>query len=110
MSPLYEDMVVTKLIITESDALDYKGLRLVKLDHGIALRHDDLTGGISRVILPDSNGGYYDYHDGKTIEDEQLLDAIAEGTELYGDTFTIWYRYWAYTSIFSPGETREIFY
>ena len=91
VSPTYDDVVVTKLIVTESDELDFKCLRLEKLDHGITLRHDDLHGGISRTILPNDNGGYCYYDNSEAVEDEQLLEAIAEGTELYGDTFTIWY-------------------
>ena len=84
-------MVVTELIVTESDALDFKGLRLDDLDHGITLRHDDPWGGRSYTILPDGNGNYCFHPTNEPIEDKQLLAAIAEGVEKYGDTFTIWY-------------------
>ena len=93
-SPSYEEMDVTELIIGETSYSDFRGMSLMLTDWGITLRHITPNGGGSSVVIhPDGNGGYqyYKYRDSAPIEDEQLLAAIAEGTEKYGDTFTIYY-------------------
>ena len=94
LSPSYEDMNVTKLIVTETSYSDYKAMALNFTDWGITLKHSNPQGGGHSVLIhPDGNGGYqyYKYNDSAPIVDEQLLAAIAEGTEKYGDTFTIYY-------------------
>ena len=92
--PLYEDMAeINKLIITEMedsyfDILSY-GFDLTR---GIFLEHyEEGYGGISRIIVPDSSDGYMFLGDEGSIDDEKLLNAIAEGSEEYGDSFIIWY-------------------
>lgn len=93
-TPSYEEMVVTELIVTETSYSDYRGMSTLLTDWGITLKHGDPRGGGHSVLIhPDGSGGYqyYKYRDSAPIEDEQLLAAIAEGTEKYGDTFTIYY-------------------
>lgn len=92
-SPHYEDMAVTELIVAESSEQDLYFMSLEGIEHCITLAHCDQVGGCFDYIYPDGNGGYmYDHlRDYAPIEDEQLLAAIAEGTEKYGDTFTIYY-------------------
>lgn len=89
--PSYKDVVVTELIVTEANADDLKGMALHGIEHGIMLSHEDSSGRVAYVIVPDGKGGYMYDPSGKIVEDEQILAAIAEGTERYGDTFTIYY-------------------
>lgn len=92
-SPSYDDMDITELIVGETTYNEFKGMQLEHINWGITLHHLDPWTEGSVTIHPDGNGGYqyYRYRDSAPITDEQLLAAIAEGTEKYGDTFTIYY-------------------
>ena len=90
-SPFYEDMgEIGELVVREFNSAEFKGLYDEDLP-AIVLQHidGDGHGGVGSLIKSDGNGGYL-YH-GELITDEKLLAAIAEGTELYGDTFVIQY-------------------
>ena len=90
VSPFYEDMEeINELVVTELGPADFKGWDEEDFP-GIILRHIDAgLGGVETMIKSDGNGGYL-YH-GELITDEKLLEAIAEGTEKYGDSFVIQY-------------------
>ena len=87
-TPWYDVMDVEEFAIREMEPADYKGWE--EGFTGIILEHvDEDGGGIAQLITSDGHGGYL--YNGKLIEDEKLLEAIAEGTEKYGDTFIIMY-------------------
>ena len=95
ISPSYEDMKeINKLVVTEATPNDFK--LISDMNKGILLRHEDSSGSsVTQIIVPDDSGGYrfvgYEFFGFDPIEDEKLLNAIAEGTEEYGESFIIWY-------------------
>ena len=89
VAPSYEDMVINELAVREVIDKDLKGWE--EYLPGIILQHIQPGGGIEFMIKPDGNGGYLNICTDEPITDEKLLDAIAEGTEKYGDTFVIMY-------------------
>ena len=89
--PFYEEMgEINELVVTELCPADFKGWDEEDFP-GIILRHIEAgRGGVEIMIKSDGNGGYLNNH-GELITDEKLLEAIAEGTEKYGDSFVIQY-------------------
>ena len=89
--PSYRDMIINKLIVTGVKRDDMTGMLLVGEPEGIVIRHMEIGAGKGQLIKPDGNGGYVTSSGTPAYVDEKLLEAIAEGTEKYGDTFTIYY-------------------
>ena len=92
-TPWYAVMDVNEYIVT--DASGYEKMIAIGNENGevkgILFVHDEPDGGIGHSILPYEDGGYIIEYETEPIEDEKLLDAIAEGIKTYGDTFVIHY-------------------
>ena len=88
ITPTYGDMEVTEFAVREAEYMDFKGYDDEDFP-AIIFHHYDEWGGCEQLITYDGNGGYL--YEGKPVTDEKLLEAIAEGTEKYGDTFVIQY-------------------